>query len=168
MHCTSLVQGVRGDVAQTRTALGREPLSLPETLVALGPAGKADRWHARLSPIYPLALAALFVLWAAGGMIGLARLDEAATLLEAGGVPERLARMRVVAGSLADLIIAASLLVRPALKWALGGGAALAGAYALGATIVRPDLWLDPLGPIVKVLPVIALSLLCLAMAEER
>lgn len=164
----ALVQGVRGDVAQTRTALGREPLSLPETLVALGPAGKADRWHARLSPIYPLALAALFVLWAAGGMIGLARLDEAATLLEAGGVPERLARMRVVAGSLADLIIAASLLVRPALKWALGGGAALAGAYALGATIVRPDLWLDPLGPIVKVLPVIALSLLCLAMAEER
>ena len=69
---------------------------------------------------------------------------------------------------LADLAIAAGLLFRPALKWALGGGAALAGAYALGATIVRPDLWLDPLGSMVKVLPVIALSLLCLAMAEER
>ena len=60
------------------------------------------------------------------------------------------------------------LLFRPALRLALGGGAALAIFYAIGATIVRPDLWLDPLGPMVKVVPVIALSMLCLAMAEER
>ena len=164
----ALVQGVRGDVEQTREALGHEPRSLPETLAALGTAGKADRWHARLSPLYPIALAALCVLWAAGGLVGLARLDEAAGLLEAGGMPRPRARALVLVGSLADLAIAAGLLFRPALKWALGGGAALAGAYALGATIVRPDLWLDPLGSMVKVLPVIALSLLCLAMAEER
>jgi uncharacterized protein YbjT (DUF2867 family) len=164
----ALVQGVRGDVAATRAALGREPLSLTETLVALGPAGKADRWHARLSSLYPIALAALFVLWLAGGAVGLANLDHAAVVLETGGLKADLARALVIAGSLADLAIAAGLLVRPALKWALGGGAALAAAYAIGATIVRPDLWLDPLGSMVKVVPVIALSLLCLAMAEER
>jgi uncharacterized protein YbjT (DUF2867 family) len=164
----ALVEGVRGDVAATRAALGREPLSLPETLAALGPAGKADRWHARLASLYPAALAALFVLWAAGGLVGLARIDEAAALLEQGGVSAQLARGLVLAGSLADLGVAAGILFRPALRLALGGGAALATAYAIGATIVRPDLWLDPLGPMVKVVPVIALSMLCLAMAEER
>lgn len=164
----ALVQGVRGDVAATRAALGREPLSLPETLAALGPAGKADRWHARLSPLYPVALAALFALWAAGGLVGLARLEDAAALLEMGGVSAQLARGTVIAGSFADLVVAAGLLFRPALRLALGGGAALAIFYAIGATIVRPDLWLDPLGPMVKVVPVIALSMLCLAMAEER
>ena len=80
----------------------------------------------------------------------------------------QLARGLVLAGSLADLGVAAGILFRPALRLALGGGAALATAYAIGATIVRPDLWLDPLGPMVKVVPVIALSMLCLAMAEER
>src|SRR5690606_16983690 len=158
-------QGVRGDAEQARNALGREPLSLPATLAALGPAGKADRWHARLSSLYPAALAALFALWAAGGVVGLARIEEAAALLEEGGISARLGRGLVVAGSLAGLVVAAGLLFRPALKLALGGGAALATAYAIGATIVRSDLWLDPLGAMVKVVPVIALSLLCMAVA---
>jgi len=164
----ALLQGVRGEAGETRKALGREPLSLPETFAALGPAGKADRWHARLSLLYPVAVAALFVLWLAGGLVGLARLDDAAALLETAGIQSAIAHSLVIAGSLADLAIAAGLLFRPALKYALGGGTALAAAYAVGATIVRPDLWLDPLGSMVKVLPVIALSLLCLAMAEER
>lgn len=164
----ALVHGVRGDATQAAHALGREPLSLPETFDRLGAAGKADRWHARLAGLYPLALASLIVLWAAGGVVGLARQDLAADLLIKGGVPRGVANLVVLAGSAADLAIAAGILFRPTLKLALGASALLATAYAIGAAVVRPDLWLDPLGAMVKVLPIVVLSLIGLAMADER
>lgn len=161
---SALIAGVSGDVSQARALLGREPLSLPETFAALGQAGKADRWHARLAAVYPLALAALIVLWLAGGLIGLARVDEAAALLP----PSPFAKPAVIGGSLADIAIALGIIYRPTLTPALLASAALSAAYVLGAVLVRPDLWLDPLGAMVKVIPIIALSLLCHAMAEER
>ena len=113
-------------------------------------------------------MAALFLLWLAGGLVGLVRADAAAALLVEGGVPARTARLLALTGSIADLTVAAGILFRPALRLALGGGALLALLYMFGALFVRPDLWLDPLGPMVKVAPVVALSLVCLAMAEER
>ena len=164
----ALAHGVRGEASQAARLLGRATLSLPETLDRLGAAGKADRWHARLAALYPLALAALVVLWAAGGAVGLLRQEAAAALLTERGIAPALAAAAVVAGSVADLAIAAGIVFRPTLKPALAAGAALATAYALGAAIVRPDLWLDPLGAMVKVIPIVVLSLICLAMAEER
>jgi hypothetical protein len=41
-------------------------------------------------------------------------------------------------------------------------------AYLGGGTLIEPALWLDPLGPLVKVLPSIMLTLAALAMLEER
>ena len=40
--------------------------------------------------------------------------------------------------------------------------------YLAAGTVVTPELWADPLGPFVKVLPAIALAGLLAAMAEER
>lgn len=164
----ALVCGVRGNADHAAALLGRTPTPLPETLARMGAAGKADRWHARIAPLFPLCLAALFVLWLAGGVFGLMRPDQAAALLTAGGVDLLAARLAVILGSVADLAIALGLLFRPTAKAALGAGAALAAAYAIGAAFVRPDLWLDPLGPMVKLLPLVAMMLLCRALLEER
>ncbi len=41
-------------------------------------------------------------------------------------------------------------------------------AYLAGGTLIEPTLWLDPLGPLVKVLPSILLTLATLAVLEER
>jgi hypothetical protein len=41
-------------------------------------------------------------------------------------------------------------------------------AYLAGGTVLEPSLWLDPLGPMVKVLPSILLTLATLATLEER
>jgi len=164
----SLAAGVRGNVDQARALLGREPLSLAQTLTALGPAGKADRWHARLALAWPLALASLVALWLVSGVLGLTRTGAASALLTAGGVGAGTARALVIGGSLADLAVAAGLLLRPWLKPALKASLALSLAYLAGSLLVRPDLWLDPLGPMLKVLPVLALTLACMAMADER
>jgi hypothetical protein len=113
-------------------------------------------------------LASLVLLWAAGGLVGLLRQDAAAAVLVEAGFGAGGARLAVLAGSVADLAITAGILFRPTLKPALAGGAALATSYAVAAAFVRPDLWLDPLGAMVKVIPIVMLSLMCLAMAEER
>jgi hypothetical protein len=41
-------------------------------------------------------------------------------------------------------------------------------AYIVGACLWRRDLWLDPLGPLLKVLPGAVLALMTLAVLEER
>jgi hypothetical protein len=41
-------------------------------------------------------------------------------------------------------------------------------AYLAGATLWRPDLWLDPMGPLVKSLPAALLALCALALQDER
>jgi len=41
-------------------------------------------------------------------------------------------------------------------------------AYLAGGSLLEPGLWIDPLGPFVKVLPSIALTLVALATLDER
>ncbi len=164
----ALVHGVSGDPEQTRQLLGRAPLSLPQTLQAHGPAGKADRWHARSAMLYPLALATLFALWLGSGVLGLIYTDTAAQLVVEGGMAPGIAGASVLAGSFADLTIAAGLLWRPLLGKALAASLLVALAYLVGSLIWTPTLWLDPLAPLLKVLPILALTAMCLAMSEER
>ncbi len=38
----------------------------------------------------------------------------------------------------------------------------------MAGTIVRPDLWYDPLGPMLKIWPIIVLALTGLALVDER
>jgi hypothetical protein len=45
---------------------------------------------------------------------------------------------------------------------------ALTAAYLVSATFAEPELWADPLGPLVKVLPSILLTLATLAILDER
>lgn len=164
----ALMNGVSGDSRQAAALLGREPLGLAQTLDGLPAAGKADRWHARTALAYPLALGTLFILFLASGILGLLRVEVAAGLLKGSGTAANFAQALVIAGSLADIAAALALLLRRTTRAALIGMLALSLGYVAGSLILAPELWLDPLGPMLKVLPVAALILLCLGMADER
>jgi predicted RNA methylase len=41
-------------------------------------------------------------------------------------------------------------------------------AYLGAATVLAPDLWLDPLGALVKAVPSLCLALVALAILDER
>lgn len=164
----ALSAGVSGRAEDASALLGRPCTSLSGVLDQLTPAGKADRWHARLGLVYPWALAVLFALWLVSGWIGLAKPHEAAQLLVSGGVSAETARLAVLAGSVADLLIAFGLTFRPTLRPALFSAIGMTLAYLLGSVIVRPDLWGDPLAPMLKAIPALVLALACLAMADER
>ncbi|TIX21682.1 DoxX-like family protein, partial [Mesorhizobium sp.] len=42
------------------------------------------------------------------------------------------------------------------------------GFYGIAGTILRPDLWAEPLGPLMKILPIMLLHLVALAILKER
>lgn len=40
--------------------------------------------------------------------------------------------------------------------------------YLIGGALVRPDLWLDPMGPLLKSIPAAFLALAALTTLDER
>jgi DoxX-like family len=48
------------------------------------------------------------------------------------------------------------------------GGIAVTLAYAVAGTAIRPDLWADPLGAMLKIGPILVLMLAALAILDER
>jgi DoxX-like family len=44
----------------------------------------------------------------------------------------------------------------------------VATGYLLGASLIAPHLWADPLGPLVKVLPAVVLGLVAASLLDER
>jgi hypothetical protein len=40
--------------------------------------------------------------------------------------------------------------------------------YMIAGTLVLPALWLDPIGPMLKIWPIMALNLVALVLVEDR
>ncbi|ABQ68796.1 NAD-dependent epimerase/dehydratase [Rhizorhabdus wittichii RW1] len=163
----ALAAGISGDADGAVALLGRPALPL-EAVLAGWPAGKQDRVVARLALLMPLMLAALFLLWMGSAVATFLHFDEAAGLLRAGGLDDRLARFLGGGGAVVDGLLALLMLHRRAVCFALLGTVAVTAAYLLGATIVRPDFWLDPLAPLLKVVPAAMLSLTAYLLLARR
>ena len=65
-------------------------------------------------------------------------------------------------------VLGLGIAVRATCKLALRAGLALSATYLVAGTALAPALWADPLGPFLKVLPVMALMLAALAIADDR
>jgi uncharacterized protein YbjT (DUF2867 family) len=163
-----LRQGVVGDPAAWSAATGIKPASLADTLAAL-PAGIQERWFAKLYWLKPLAIFALAAFWIVTGVIALGpgRAAAAAQFAQA-GFPPRLGEAALIAGALADIALGLLICVRRFTRLALRLTLALTAVYLLAATVTAPQLWLDPLGPLVKIIPVMVAILLTLAILDER
>lgn len=140
---------------------------LAGTLAAM-PSSPQDRWFARLWLLKPVTFGLLSIFWIASGLIGFAQRDAASRILTEAGVAEQTALAAVLAGSLADIAVGLAVLVRPFARFALSAMLAITGAYIAGSAILAPQLWLDPLGAMVKTLPLIVLILVALAILEDR
>ncbi|MEM8823821.1 MAG: DoxX-like family protein, partial [Pseudomonadota bacterium] len=68
----------------------------------------------------------------------------------------------------ADIALGAAICWRRWAKRAALGMVALSGIYLAGSLIFAPDLWVDPLGPMVKVIPSLVLAALVWLMLEDR
>lgn len=164
---TVLQDGIKGDPTQWIAAGGTPCRSLSQTLAAM-PATVQDRWFAKLFLLLPLAIVTLSVFWLLSGMIGLARVSAAMETLTSRGISSGFASAAVVGGAFLDIALGAAILWRKHAKNACLGMFALALAYLAGGTVMTPDLWTDPLGPFVKVLPAITLAALTAILLDDR
>jgi len=87
-------------------------------------------------------------------------------MAEAGAGPA--AGAGVVAGALLDIVLGVGVAFRRTSQDALYGTIAVSTLYLAAATILTPHLWADPLGPLVKIGPIMALSLIALAILPDR
>ena len=163
-----LRRGVTGNPEPWIATTGIEPASLRSTLSRL-PITVQEKWFARLYLLKPLLLVVLVLFWAASGLIPLTVSFEAASaILIAHGIPPFMAQAITVAGSLADIAVATAIAFRRTSRVGLVAGIGLSVAYMASATIIAPALWLEPLGALVKIGPVIVLMLVALAIMDER
>ncbi|HEX4911169.1 MAG TPA: SDR family oxidoreductase, partial [Permianibacter sp.] len=163
----SLEAGVTGDAAKATAILGRNPRSMTQTLAAM-PSTLQDRWFARLYLLLPVIVATLAAFWIASGFVGLVRVAEAASVISPAWASPRVAGVAVVGLSALDITLGLAVLFRSSARKACGAMIVVSLLYLIGATIVAPALWLDPMGPLVKVVPAMVLALVTMAVLEER
>lgn len=140
--------------------------NLPDTLSAL-PSTVQERTYARTALLYPFLLLILSIFWIVSGVIGWAQ-QSAAMAVFGPDMPAAFAKAFVLGGGVADIAIGAALLIRPLTRPAALAAVLVSLAYLAGSAILAPHLWADPLGPMVKVFPAIALSLMVWTLTEAR
>ncbi len=163
-----LEAGVVGDSKDWGIATGLRPRGFKEWMQCT-PSTVQDRWHARLYFLKPLVVAALSLVWLLSGLIALGPGFEAATVhLRSVGLGESTAVGITFVTGVIDIILGLAIVRAAWFKWAAIAMLVMAFAYLFGGTLLGPGLWLDPLGPMVKVIAVIILSLVGLALVESR
>ena len=162
-----LGDGVRGtatDLAQFE----EPPLSSLEKTLRDMPVGVQDRLFARMTLLMPVILACLCLFWLASGTIGLFRVDAAADILRNVGWPGGLARASVIFWALVDIAIGVAFAFRRSAYGACWAAIGVSLFYLAASTLTVPSLWADPLGPLVKVVPLIVLALVARVTLDAR
>ena len=149
-----------------RRVTGERFNSLSQTLADL-PATSQERQYARAKLLFPFLTLGFSMFWIVSGLVGFWQSQSASQIVSAQfGQP--LALFSVLAGSVLDLLVGLGLLVRKTFRPACLAAIALSAFYLITGSIITPLLWVDPLGPFVKVIPVIALAAILYAIGEER
>ena len=162
-----MVHGATGDPAPWTAVTGIRPQGLEEAL-AQRTASVQERWFARLYLLKPVLFTVFALFWIATGIISLTVGYEIGVdlMLQAGaGV---LADPSVIAGAVADLIVGVAIALRRTTRHGLYGALGLTLFYVVAGSILTPWLWAEPLGPLLKIWPIMALNLVLLNILEER
>jgi hypothetical protein len=160
-------RGAIGDIEPLRRA-GFEPHDVEAALFA-EPASVQERWFAKLYVIKPLLFLIFALFWIGTGLISLGPgWPIGIALMQAGGVAPPWDALVVIAGALADIAIGLAIACRRTSRYGLWAALAISVAYAIIGTALVPRLWADPLGPMLKIWPIMVLNLVALAILEDR
>ncbi len=163
---TVLANGVTGDAKSWQDLSNKANKTLAQTLNDL-PSTIQERIYARVMLIFPFLILTLAGFWITSGIIGFAQHTEATAKLE-DVMPETLSYLFVWLGASADILIGAALLFRPLTRFACFASVFVSASYLAASVYFTPHLWADPLGPMVKVFPVMALALVIATLMEDR
>ncbi|MFT4120513.1 SDR family oxidoreductase [Bradyrhizobium sp.] len=171
MRATAIAElrrGVTGDPSGWIAATGIVPKTLTE-MIGRHPATIQDKWFARLFLIKALVMASLVAFWLVSGFIALfVSYRAAAGILSSHGFPAALVDPVTIGTSLMDMSIGVLIAFRRSAPIGLLAGILASLGYMAGAAILTPDLWIEPLGALVKTGPAIVLMIVALLMLDNR
>ena len=172
MRSTSLKQLQYDETADSNpfaeaSGLTLQPLA---SFFSANPATLQDRLHARLYFLRPILQTVLALFWILTGLITFvpSALARAVDVLLVAGFSPGVASSLVIIGAAVDIVLGILFLLP---DWVRVAGAlqlALSASYLAVLTVTVPGLWLDPLGTLLKVLPIMAATALVMALAEKR
>lgn len=162
-----IVRGATGNPGPWQQATGIAPMSLGGAL-ADSPASVQERWFAGLYFLKPLSLVTLAAFWISTGIISLTVGWEPGVGLMRRTAFPALAEASAVAGALADILVGVLIAFRRTAFHGLLLGVAVSVFYAVSGTLLLPELWKDPLGPLLKIWPIIMAQLMTIAILRDR
>lgn len=161
-----LAHDVTGDPTEWEKATGQKLGSLKQTLANLPSTGQ-ERLFARMQLLFPFIVITLALFWMTSGIIGFIKYEPAAMLVTP-TLGKSNAILSVLAGSTIDCLIGLLLMFRRTFHAGCLTAIAVSIGYLALGTILTPEFWLDPLGPLVKIFPGILLAMVGATMAGER
>ncbi|MGZ8215574.1 MAG: NAD(P)H-binding protein [Methylosarcina sp.] len=164
-----LNQGNTADVEPFARQLGRMPKSMDQALRE-SVASQADRWHARLYFMSPLLRLSIALVWLWTGWVSafVYPVADSYRMLEQVGVPQMLHPIVLYGASALDFALGVATLIAWRLRLIVYCQCALMLSYMAVITVVLPEYWVHPFGPLIKNLPLLAASFVLLALEEEK
>ena len=163
-----LRRGVVGNPDPWLEATRIRPRTIRDVLIDR-PATVQEKWFARLYLLKPATIVTLTIFWSASGLIALTvAYDAAVATLTSRGFPIGPAHAITIVSSGLDIAVGAAIALRRTCRAGLLAGIAVSAFYMLGAVVLTPDLWLEPLGALVKTGPAIVLMAVALATLDKR
>lgn len=150
-------------------ATGFTPRPMAEALAA-DPAQVQDRWHARLFFLKPLARIVLALFWIVSGLVLLDPISfsyAAGVVIQMGLSPDTAGPV-AIAGGIIDIALGLLLLFGWRVSSVIAAMILVSLGYMIALTISLPGLWLDALGTLTKIVPLIVFMLMVAAIEDER
>ncbi|MHA1538198.1 MAG: NAD(P)H-binding protein [Alphaproteobacteria bacterium] len=177
LNSTSVRQMRHGSLAEPggearrgfEKALGYAPKSMASAL-AQNPSQVQDRWHARLYFARPVLRLTLALFWIASGLV-VAFADarsQAEAILSAVGFGSAFLPALIWAGAVADVSLGVLLLARWRVRLVGGAMLAMSAFYGVVISYGAPEIWLDPLGAMLKIAPLMAATMVMMAIENDR
>jgi uncharacterized protein YbjT (DUF2867 family) len=163
-----LRRGVTGDPSAWIAATSIVPITIDARIGSRG-ATVQDKWFARLFLVKALAIASLAAFWTLSGFTALVlSYDAAAAILSTHHFPPPLVAPFTIGSSIMDMAIGCLIAFRRTCAAGLLAGIAVSLGYMIGTALLTPDLWIEPLGALVKTGPAIVLMLVALLTLDNR
>lgn len=150
-------------------AAGGAPRAMADAL-SQDPSHVQDRWHARLYFARPLLRITLALFWIASGIVvafATSR-SQAEAILLAAGFEGKIMSAMIWAGVLADIALGVLLLVRWRVRLVGLAMLGLSLGYVAVLSYGVPEIWFDPLGALLKIGPLMAATVVMMAIEDDR
>jgi uncharacterized protein YbjT (DUF2867 family) len=166
---TMLLAGRAVDPAPFVAATGIAPRRFADSL-ADEPAQVQDRWHARLYFLGPLLRITIGLFWLFTGVTTLAIWPQADSfrMLRDAGVPDGFLSIAFYLGWLFDVVLGLALLLRYRVRLVGGIMVAATVGYLALLSVGQPWQWIHPVTPLAICLPLMAATLVMMAIEDDR